>query len=147
MQYDDLYAQAGRTAYDKAISLTSDLPRRRLLKFSIFDRLVKEQPNTLTSGEHLPDQIECHWVISGHWKVYLKGVAPQQGITQSISLQAILKTKARVTIYIDGSVTGGTVAGDTVMEFTVGVSFYHTMNSFREGGHIQVTSDALLTSH
>ncbi len=83
MQYDDLYAPAGRTGYDKAISLTSDLPCRRLLKFSVFDRLVKELSNTLTSGEHLLDQIEFHWVISGHWKVYLKGVAPQQGITQN----------------------------------------------------------------
>ncbi len=57
-------------AYEKAAGLTPDHPRRRLLNPPVHHRLlrpswrsaapslIKELPNTLTSREPLPDQID-----------------------------------------------------------------------------------------
>ncbi len=49
-----------------------------------------------------------------------EGVATQQAITESISLQLIRDTKTHVTIYTDRSATGGTTAGGAAMVATVG---------------------------
>ncbi len=84
--------------------------------------LIKELPRTLTSRELLPGQIECSGIKKDSWEVYPEGVAPppQQVITANLSLQLILKTKPHVTIYTDGSTTGGTTAGSAAMVATVG---------------------------
>ncbi len=81
---------------------------------------MKELPNTLASRELLPDRNECPWVSKSHWEVYTEGVAPQQATATSTSLLAIWGMKAHITIYIDGSATGGTTAGCGVMVATVG---------------------------
>ncbi len=52
--------------------------------------------------------------------MYPEGAAPQQAITVNLSLQLIGVTKVYVTIYTDGSATGGTTAGGAAMVATVG---------------------------
>ncbi len=119
-------------AYEKATRLTPDHPRRRLLNSPVRHRLVrpswgsaaesliKEVPRTLASREPLPDQLDCPWASKGSWEVYPEGAAPQQANTANLSLQLIRETRAHVTIYTDGSATGGTTAGGADMVTTTG---------------------------
>ncbi len=72
-------------AYEKAVRLTSDHPRRRFLNSPVRYRLVrpswcwvaqsliKELARTLTSRELLPDQIDCPWASKGSWEVCPEG--------------------------------------------------------------------------
>ncbi len=77
--------------------------------------LIKELPRTLTSRKPLPNRIERPWANKGSWEVYPEGVSPQQAIAACISLQLIRETKVHVTLYADGSATGGSTAGGAAM--------------------------------
>ncbi len=71
--------------------------------------LIKNLPDTQTPREPLPDHTECPWTNKSCWEVYPEGVIPP-----------IRETKAHITIFTDGSVTGGTNTGSAAVVATVG---------------------------
>ncbi len=101
------------TSYHSRHCLLSFPVRHRLVLHSLrsaAQALITKPPRTQTSGEPLPDQIHCPWASKGSWEIYLECVCSPAGD----------HSKPKVTIYTDGSATGGTTAESTAVVATVG---------------------------
>ncbi len=66
---------------------------------------MKKLPMRLNWREH-QTEFEFLWASKRHWVVQPDGGAPNQPITLDLTLQSTRETKAQITIYTNGTLTG-----------------------------------------